>query len=118
LITGETQPETGIIERKKRVRIAYLAQLPDVPADTPLLEIVMRVFEHLREMERELARLEERMADGDEAALEEYGHLQDRFSVAGGYEFPARARQVLTGLGFAEDEFDLPFMALSGGQRT
>ena len=118
LITGETQPESGSVERKKRVRIAYLAQLPDVPSDTPLLEIVMHAFEHLREMERELARLEERMTHGDEAALEEYGHLQDQFSVAGGYEFPARAKQVLTGLGFAEEEFDLPFMALSGGQRT
>jgi ATP-binding cassette subfamily F protein 3 len=38
--------------------------------------------------------------------------------LRGGYEFRTRIKQVLQGLGFHPDEFDLPFHALSGGQRT
>ena len=42
----------------------------------------------------------------------------DKFRIHGGYEFRARVRSVLFGLGFREEEFGLPVTALSGGQRT
>jgi ATP-binding cassette, subfamily F, member 3 len=85
---------------------------------TPLWDIALRPFAELMAMEDELRALEERMAAGEEAVVEPYGTLQERFAVAGGYEYRANARRVLTGLGFGESEFDLPFNALSGGQRT
>ena len=118
LITGETEPETGVIERMKRARMACLAQIPNVDAKTTLYEIVMTQFRDLIDMEQALSELEHRMSEGDEKALDEYSDLQDAFSVRGGYEFRANIKQVLTGLGFVEEEFDLPFKALSGGQRT
>ncbi len=118
IITGELEPETGTIERMKRARVACLAQMPNVDASLSLIDIVMGRFRDLIDLEERLRVLEERMSAGDEAALDEYGPIQDEFIVRGGYEFRANAKRVLTGLGFSEDEYSLPFNALSGGQRT
>jgi ATP-binding cassette subfamily F protein 3 len=44
--------------------------------------------------------------------------MQEDFQRRGGYVYPTRIKQVLTGLGFAADDFALPLAHLSGGQRT
>ena len=51
------------------------------------------------------------MASGDPAIMEDYSALQERFTTDGGYDFRAQIKRVLCGLGFAEDEFSLPFEA-------
>ncbi len=118
LITGETEPDKGVIERMKKARVACLAQLPRVDDDASIEAIVLSAFSDLVEQEKTLSDLEHRMADGDESVLEEYSHLQDQFTVRGGYEFRTNIRRVLQGLGFKPEEFGLRFHALSGGQRT
>ena len=118
LITGEMVPEAGIVERMRRLRLAQLAQLPDVPKETPMWDVVMTRFQDLIEMERRLREMEEKMSEGDESVFDEYATVQDEFSIRNGYEFRANAKRILTGLGFTDDEFDLPFSVLSGGQRT
>lgn len=118
LMTGEIEPESGIVDRMRRARIACLAQLPDVDAERTVHDVVHEQFSDLLAMEQELSALEKRMADGDDSAMETYGELQEAFSIRGGYDYHARIKQVLTGLGFIDSEFNLPFKALSGGQRT
>lgn len=118
LITGEMEPDSGVIERMRRMRFACLAQLPKVPGDATIEAVVLHTFDDLMAQERRLAELEEMMASGDEQILREYSDLQHVFSMRGGYEFRTRVRQVLQGLGFSPTEFNLPFHALSGGQRT
>ncbi|HEY6073357.1 MAG TPA: ABC-F family ATP-binding cassette domain-containing protein, partial [Anaerolineales bacterium] len=53
-----------------------------------------------------------------ELALERYGTVQHEFERRGGYTFPVRIRQVLTGLGFDDADFHMSLDHLSGGQRT
>lgn len=118
LITGEIEPESGVIERMRRARVACLAQLPKVDDKATIFDIVLHSFQELLEQEHALTALEERMAAGDESALSAYSGLQEQFTLRGGYEFRTRIKQVLQGLGFHPDEFDMPFHALSGGQRT
>ncbi len=118
LITGEVKPDSGVIERMKRARIACLAQLPKVHDEATIHDIVLHSFQDLIDQELELTRLEERMAADEDGVLETYSVLQEQFSIQGGYEFRIRIKQVLQGLGFHPDEFGLHFHALSGGQRT
>lgn len=118
LITGEILPDSGVIERMKRARMACLAQLPKVMDGATIFDIVLHSFQELLQQERALAELEERMAAGDEGALAEYSVLQEQFTARGGYEFRGNIKRVLQGLGFHPDEFNMPFHALSGGQRT
>jgi len=117
LITGEMEPDRGLVDRMKRVRFAALAQIPRVAEDLSIFEVVLHSFDELIEQENKLTELEHRMAEGEDV-LEEYSHVQDAFILRGGYEFRTRIKQVLHGLGFSLSDFELPFKALSGGQRT
>ena len=118
LITGETDPDSGNIDRMKRASYASLAQIHRVDESATIFDMVLHSFDDLLKQELALTKLEEQMADGDESILDEYSVLQDQFMLRGGYDFRTRIKQVLQGLGFHTDEFDLPFSALSGGQRT
>src|ERR671932_2928389 len=62
--------------------------------------------------------LEVPMASGEEAALNRYSDVYARFEAAGGYGWRERARSVVHGLGFADDDLDRPLSTFSGGQLT
>lgn len=117
LIMGQTEPDSGKVERMRRARIACLAQLPQFRPEDTIFDVVMHSFRDLLELERELNRLEEQLAH-DHSLMPRYSALQDTFQHRGGYEFRANAKRILHGLGFTEDEFGLHVRALSGGQRT
>ena len=118
LISGELKPDAGVVERMRRAKFAYLSQMPDVPPDESLIDVVLDYFRELAEMEIRLRALEKEMGEGSDSALESYGLLEEEFRRRGGYEFRTQVKRVLHGLGFSEEEFQLPFEALSGGQRT
>lgn len=50
--------------------------------------------------------------------MKEYSRLTDEYARLGGFEYQSRAKGVLKGLGFEEDQFSLNVMNLSGGQKT
>jgi ATP-binding cassette subfamily F protein 3 len=58
----------------------------------------------------------------DQRELLRIGHEHEailhELELRGGYNYEYRIRRVLSGLGFAEDEFEKPVRVLSGGQRT
>lgn len=118
VVTGEVTPDGGLVDRMRRGRIACLAQLPDVDESTTIHDAALTQFEHFKGMEKELNEMEAAMADGNGDVMIRYSRLQDEFALKGGYEYESRVKAVLTGLGFSEEEFSLPFGALSGGQRT
>ncbi|HRZ81352.1 MAG TPA: ABC-F family ATP-binding cassette domain-containing protein [Candidatus Hydrogenedentes bacterium] len=118
VITGEIEPDSGVVERMRRLRLACLEQLPKVAEEKTIQDIVMESFPEILELEARLARLEERMAAEGDTLLAEYSDAQHAFTAMGGYGFRTRVKQVLQGLGFRPEEFSLPFHALSGGQRT
>src|SRR5512146_2134337 len=120
LLAGEDTTSAGEVQRARSLSIGYLPQEALFDSQRSLWEECLSAFEALRQQEAELARLEAAMADPDQAetAIEQYGPLQAEFERLGGYTYPTRIRQVLTGLGFEPVEFDLPLHHLSGGQRT
>jgi len=81
---------------------------------------MLQVFADLLDQSAELRRLETAMADpatGQEA-LQRYGPALEAFELAGGYTYEQRIEQVLSGLGFDEDDVHRPLAQLSGGQKT
>ena len=54
-------------------------------------------------------------ADEMDEILERYGEVQARFEELDGYALEARAREVLSGLGFSQEMMDGDVGALSGG---
>ncbi|MCO6452988.1 MAG: ABC-F family ATP-binding cassette domain-containing protein [Caldilineales bacterium] len=120
MLSGDLKPTEGAIHRRRGLTIGYLPQDPPPAGDRSLWDDMLEVFADLRSEEAALRRLESQMADPDNAAaaLESYAERQHRFELNGGYEYPLRIRQTLTGLGFSPDQFDQPLNQLSGGQRT
>ncbi|HDP34320.1 MAG TPA: ABC-F family ATP-binding cassette domain-containing protein, partial [Candidatus Hydrogenedentes bacterium] len=118
LVTGETEPDGGVIECRRRARIVYLAQIPQAAPGETVYDVALTPFAELLRMEKELHVLEMKMASGEEAAVAAYGEFQQIFAGKGGYEFRTRVRQILGGLGFRPETLDAPFETLSGGWRA
>ncbi len=128
VIAGLDEPTDGRVIRRPGLRVAFLPQEVEGEADpaTPLLEVALAGAEDVRELGRELVRLEEELgrlaADpGAEGRLREvsarYGELRALFEWFGGDALEARARQVLCGLGFDPADVERPLGTFSGGWR-
>ena len=121
IIAGREEPTLGSVYRARGLTIGYLPQESVFESDLTLWEESLVPFAELRAIERELSHLEEQMSaqpeDADEL-MERYGALQERFERGGGYSYEATIKQVLAGLGFDQDDYDMPLAHLSGGQRT
>jgi ATP-binding cassette subfamily F protein 3 len=125
VISGREHPDDGSMQRHRRVSIGYLAQEASFQSRHTLRDALLEAFAGLRQQQAQLRELEaELAAAGSNPAawspetLERYTELMERFEQHGGYNYEQRLEQVLTGLGFARDQWDRPARELSGGQRT
>lgn len=120
ILAGLQEPTSGRVTRTRSARIRYLAQEPSLNSNATLFEEMLKVFEQLREQERELQRLEQELARStpDESLLRQYDELLENFRRGGGYEYQSRIHQVLVGVGFTPDDEQKLIAHLSGGQRA
>jgi ATP-binding cassette, subfamily F, member 3 len=118
MLSGETSIDGGEVVLSKGVRVALHDQRPPRERDLSLRDYVLSGCREPLELEAELGRLETAMAAGDEAALKRYADVYARFEAAGGYGWRERARSVVHGLGFADEDLDRSLSTFSGGQLT
>lgn len=114
-------PSGGKIQRANGLQIGFLPQEAKLSSDLPLWQEVLSALEFLRDQEKELQQLEQKMGDpgqASEADIERYGRLQAEFEQKGGYTYESRVDQVLGGLGFTLEDYQRPLSKLSGGQQT
>ena len=111
LIIGEEQPTSGSIEKPVGVRIGYLPQIMEHHRGHSVLQEVLSVFDYLKEMEAEVARITAQLGertDYESAAyarlIDRLNELNDRLSLESGLSPEAQAQKVLFGLGFKADE--------------
>jgi len=120
ILIGVDEPTAGTVSRTRGVRIGYLSQEADFKMSGTIWTACESVFDHFKDEQEELHRLEGLMSDPDqlEEVMERYGKLQEEFERRGGYTYTTKIRTVLTGLGFSEADYELDLDHLSGGQRT
>ncbi len=122
IIAGIEEPSEGIVVRADGARVTYLPQEARFESGRTVLEEAREAFAPVLEAAERMRELEIRMGvvDGDslDALLDEYAHLQQRFETHGGFEMEHRTEQVLSGLGFSDDQLEQPVAQLSGGQKT
>ena len=111
LITGEEQPTSGSIEKPVGVRIGYLPQIMEHHRGHSVLQEVLSVFDYLKEMEAEVARITAQLGERTDYESDAYARLidrlnelNDRLSLESGLSPEAQAQKVLFGLGFKADE--------------
>jgi ATP-binding cassette subfamily F protein 3 len=118
LITGAQQPSRGQVVVQPGTRITMLDQFRDFGAATTVWQATAAAYAPLLAMEAEMETLVAKMAEGDEAAMDRYGRIQERYAHEGGYDYPARVDAVLQGLGFdPQAARETPLATLSGGER-
>jgi ATP-binding cassette subfamily F protein 3 len=120
ILAGETEKHGGELAFAKGTRVALHDQRPPLEQELTLREYVLAGARDLVELEGELSRLEQAMAEGDHAqtTLNRYAEAQARLEHAGGYAWRDRASSVVRGLGFGEDDLDRPLRTFSGGELT
>ena len=122
LFAGLEELSGGAIHRARNQTIGFLPQHADQLLSDPieLDELMRSVFTQLDRLAEQMRDLEHAMADPDQhdAAIEKYGKLVEQFEHAGGYTFETRIQQVLSGVGFDQDDWHKPVNILSGGQKT
>jgi len=119
MITGQDEPDTGQILVDRGVSIGFFSQDVGEMSGRSAVAEVMDGAGPVSAVAAELALLEARMADPDEAdmdaLIERFGDVQARFEELDGYALDGRAREVLDGLGFSQEMMDGDVDKLSGG---
>ncbi len=120
LITGEEQPDGGQVSIDRGITLGHFSQDVGEMSGRTVVEEAMAGAGEVADAAHALHEVEKAMSDpaneGDmEAILERYGVAQSRFEELDGYALESRAREILAGLGFAEEVMDRDVGALSGG---
>lgn len=123
LLAGLRPPTAGKVNIAPQSRIGYLRQeamQAFSERENNVYEEMMTAFADVQIQEKRLRELEDLMAQGEmgDTVMDEYGTIQEKFELAGGYDYEYRIKQVLQGLGFDKALYETPLRQLSGGQQT
>ena len=120
LLMGLEHPDQGQITKPKNLRLGYLPQDVLQFHGKTVLDQVMDVAEEVLAIETELSLLTDLLEQAlPEAELARTAVRQSRlleeYQRLGGYDLEARARKVLSGLGFSDEDMHRPVEEMSGG---
>jgi ATP-binding cassette subfamily F protein 3 len=120
MILGEESVDEGEILIAKGVKIGYLPQEVISFKGNTVLDEVLKSLIRITSLQDKMKILEEELSSIEdpkkqERLANEYGKLQERYALLGGYGLEAEAKRILQGLGFKERDFDRFTDELSGG---
>jgi len=120
MIVGEESPDEGTVTVPKKLTIGYFRQDVEEMKGRSVLDEAIAGSGRAGDLHHELEHLQHAMEDPAQAddmdrILERFGEVQEEYEHLGGYTLEAQAREVLHGLGFADDQIDGDVGALSGG---
>ncbi|WP_406737197.1 ABC-F family ATP-binding cassette domain-containing protein [Streptomyces sp. NBC_00853] len=118
LLAGAERPDRGEVVLHAEGGVGHLAQEENLPPHLTVQQVVDRALAELRALERDLRRLEARMAGGDATAetLTAYADTLTAFELRGGYDADARVERSLHGLGLPGLPRERAVGGLSGGE--
>ncbi len=122
MILGEESIDEGDILIAKGVKMGYLPQEVISFRGNTVLDEVLKSLTNITSLQDKMKILEEELSSIEdpkeqERLAKEYGRLQERYTLLGGYGLEAEAKRILQGLGFKERDFNRLTDELSGGWR-
>lgn len=122
IITGKLMPDEGKVEWAKNVRVGYLDQHTVLEPGMSIRDVLASAFSFLFEMETRMNEICDKMADADEAQMEEYmeelGTIQDMLTMHDFYMIDSKVEEIARAFGLSDLGLDRDVTDLSGGQRT
>lgn len=124
ILAGIQQPTEGVVAVPRECTIGYLPQVMILSDERTVMQEAELAFEHIFEMQADLERMNQQLAERTDYDSEEYQKLIDRFThenerflMMGGTNYRAEIERTLQGLGFNRTDFDRPTSEFSGGWR-
>ncbi|AMV38900.1 ABC-F family ATP-binding cassette domain-containing protein [Planctomyces sp. SH-PL62] len=123
LLDRTEQPEYGQLHVRSGVRVSLLRQQPDFPHGQTLMDVARSGLGSLLDLQRELEEAAQEMAEADDAADREraarrYDQIHEQIIHQDAYDVDYRVEEILSGLGFAEIDFQRDASTFSGGQQS
>jgi len=120
MIVGEEVPDEGEVTVPRKLTVGYFRQDVEEMSGRSVLDEAIAGSGRLGDLHHELEALQHAMEDPAQAdrmdkVLTRFGEVQEEYEHLGGYTLEAQAREVLHGLGLADDQIDGDVGALSGG---
>lgn len=120
LIMGEESMDQGSVSRPDKIRVGYFSQnIENMKGRTVLAEVLSAG--NLDLLTTEIKQLEDKLSDPELTedammiAVERYGDLQAEFENVGGYDLESRAKEILGGLRFSNEDMLVDVGQYSGG---
>lgn len=121
-LTGEETFDSGEVMVGNKVSIGYLEQIPAYSEGTTLLDAVLDMFADIFKMRDKLRQVEKQMGQKEgkelEILLEYYSKLTTEYEKAGGFSCESKARGIIKGLGFSDNDLNREVNNFSGGEKT
>lgn len=124
ILAGIRQPTRGKVTAPKDCVIAYLPQHLMVEDGRTVYDETAQAFAHLHEMEREIERLNNELAQRTDYESDEYmkliervSDMSEKFYAIDLTHFEEDIEKTLLGLGFERTDFQRPTSDFSGGWR-
>ena len=124
IIAGLQEPTSGVVAVPRDTSIAYLPQVMVLSDECSVLEETEKAFAHIHEIQEELERLNNQMAERTDYESDDYmnlverfTHLNEHFQMMDGMNYHAEMERTLQGLGFRREDFGRPTSEFSGGWR-
>ena len=124
ILAGLQHPTAGTVSVPRDCTIGYLPQVMVLSDERTVMQEAELAFEHIFEMQADIERMNQELADRTDYESEDYQklidrftHENDRFLMMGGTNYQAEIERTLQGLGFSRADFDRPTSEFSGGWR-
>ena len=124
ILAGIQRPTEGVVAVPRECTIGYLPQVMILSDERSVMQEAELAFEHIFEMQADIERMNQELAERTDYDSEEYQKLIDRFThenerflMMGGTNYRAEIERTLQGLGFCREDFDRPTSEFSGGWR-
>lgn len=121
IIMGEMSPDAGNVYFAKNASPGYMAQHVFTESNRTLYEEMLTASRDVIEIEEQLNKIAHDIDSGVgdvHAMIQKQLLLHEKFEAMGGLTYQSRTRAALLGLGFNENDFNMPCVHLSGGQKS
>ena len=124
ILAGVRQPTSGTVNIPRDCVVAYLPQHLMTEDGRTVFEETSQAFAHLREVEKEIERMNEELtqrtdyeSDSYMQLIEQVSQLSEKFYAIDMTHFEENVEKTLLGLGFERSDFNKPTSQFSGGWR-